>query len=178
MCELISNSPSHFTSLCPPWNSGLTYLPLEHCKFSQTLWSALPFPIQRIKSGLGVSEPSRAGSPLHGDTTPGLVLVRPIISSFSGPDLDKLVVSFLRALWRAEYCTLESLKTCHFHLELVADLARQPGKWISVLKQRQNMSSDPALLGNYGNCQVVVKVPFFPTPLIMLKTMSYCFWKS
>lgn len=107
-----------------------------------------------------------------------LVLIFPIISSFSGPDLDKLVVSFLRALWRAECCTLESLKTCHFHLELVADLTRQPGKWISVLKQRQNVSSDPAPLSDYGNCQTVVKVPFFPTPLIMLKTMSYCFWKS
>lgn len=122
--------------------------------------------------------PSQGRSPLHIAPPSALVLALPMISSFSGPDLDKLVVSFLRALWRAEYCTLESLKTCHFHLELVADLTRQPGKWISVLKQRQNMSSDPALRSSYGNCQAVVKVPFFPTPLIMLKTMSYCFWKS
>lgn len=47
---------------------------------------------------------------------------------FSGPDVDKLAASFLWALWRAKGYTLESLKPCHFHLEPVADLARQPGK--------------------------------------------------
>ena len=170
--------PPHLTSVCPPLHSSLTHLPWNTESFPKCDNQPFLFPIQRIKSDLGLSEPSGAGSPFHRDTAPAFVLVRPIISSFSGPDLDKLVVSFLRALWRAEYCTLESLKTCHFHLEPVADLARQPGKWISVLKQRQNMSSDPALVGNSGNCQAVVKVPFFPTPLIMLKTMSYCFWKS
>lgn len=135
--------------------------PLEPWTFSQMPCSALPFPRQ-IKRGLGGSEPSGLALPLAPRRHRPLPWswFSPIISSLSGPDLGKLVVSFLRALWRAEYCTLESLKTCHFHLEPVADLARQPGKWISVLKQRQNTSSDPTLLGNYGNCQAVVKVPF------------------
>lgn len=52
----------------------------------------------------------------------------PLVSFFSGPDVDKLAASFLWALWRAKGYTLESLKPCHFHLEPVADLARQPGK--------------------------------------------------
>lgn len=107
--------------------------PMEDRKSFQVLPPIPLFLIQEPRKQLGKSATCLGVSPPWGGSPPSSAFHSGLppaffLFFFSGPDLDKLAVSFLRALWRTERYTLESLKPCHFHLEPVADLARQPGK--------------------------------------------------